>query len=346
MSSIIPFADGALPSTIVNRKRALQVNKDVALAAQFPTLSIEGKVFTLVQDNERKVLMKPDDPEETVQSVSMAILRINMGAKAYYSKGYSKDNSEGARPDCSSMDGVAPLASSPNKQAEKCALCPHNAWGSRVSEDNTGKGKACSDKPRVAVADPRYLDKPLLLRIPPASIKGLKDDFIKYVSKRGLEYNEAVVRIGFDREAPSPKLTFKPVGVLDDASYEKAVEMYDSDIVKAICGLDEFAAAAEASAPAKPVEPDELDAAMAARDATRKASTTAKVATTGVSDAELAAAVDAVAPAKPKAAAKPKPEVKAAPAETEAPPADDAPADASGDSLLSDLDAMLGGQDD
>lgn len=352
MSSIIPFQDGNLPSTIVTRKRTLQVNKDIALAAQFPTLSIEGKQFTMVQDNERKVLMKPDAPDETVQSLSMAVLRINMGAKAFYAKGYVQGNSEGARPDCSSMDGVSPLAGSPNKQADKCALCPQNQWGSRVSEDNTGKGKACSDKPRVAVADPRFLDKPLLLRVPPASIKALKDDFIKFVSKRGLEYNEAVVRIGFDRESPSPKLTFKPVGVLDDASYEKAVELYDSDIVRAICGVDEAAANAElASAPAaKPVEADELDAAMQAREATRKAATTAAATkpSAGISDDELAGALGGTpVDKKPKSndaatrtARAPKVEAPAAK------PAAQEPSDLSGDALLSDLDSMLGGQDD
>lgn len=350
MSSIIPFAETGLAATRPQYKRVLQVNKEIAVAAQFPTLSIEGKVFTMVRDNERKVLMKPDDPEETVQSVTMAIIRINDKAKVYYAKAFSKDNSDGARPDCTSLDGVRPLPSSPNKQAEHCALCPHNQWGSRISEDNTGKGKACSDKPRMAVADPRFMDQPFLLRVPPASIKGMKDDLIKASTARSAEYNQMAVRIGFDREAPSPKLTFKLVGWLTPEVYEKAVEMHDSEIVRAICGLDEAAANAElaAAAPAKAVEPEELDAALQAREATRKAATTAAKTTTGVSDAELAGALGGTAPAKPKAPPKPKPApAPAAEAPAPAPAAPAAPSDDVGDNaLLSDLDALLGGQDD
>ena len=57
MSNIVPFAaDGALPAAILNRTRLIDVNKDIVTAAQFPTLSIKGKVWTLVQDGARAVL--------------------------------------------------------------------------------------------------------------------------------------------------------------------------------------------------------------------------------------------------------------------------------------------------
>jgi hypothetical protein len=150
-------------------------------------------VFTLVQDNERKVLTRPDDPEEVVQAINVAALRINMHAKTYYAKRFTEDESEGQRPDCYSMDGITPAANAPNKQAAKCALCPHNVWGSRVSEDNTGKGKACADNARIAVADPAHLDKPMLLRVPPASLRPLKDA-LKMVKQRGIQYNEVIFR--------------------------------------------------------------------------------------------------------------------------------------------------------
>lgn len=350
MSALIPF-EQALPATL-NRPKLLDVNRDIVVAAQFPTLSIKGKVWTLVQDSERKVLTKVDQEtgeEAPVTSVTGAFLRINMGAKNYYSKRFTEDEGEGARPDCSSIDGITPLASSPNKQAEKCAMCKHNQWGSRISDDNTGKGKACSDQARIALApNVNRLDKPVLLRVPPASLKPLKDA-LKMVKTRGLQYNEVVYRLSFDMTAATPKLNFKPVGVLPDEGYAQACELFESEIVRAICGLDGTDEHAAAPAPAQPkVEEDELDAALAQRAIDKAKATAApapapaakKVETPAITDDDLAAAVEAVAPAKktvtkPKAEAKPTP-----PVEPKSEPA------AEGAVLLDDLDALLGGQDD
>lgn len=325
MSALVPFTDAALPSTVVNRKKLLDVNKDIVTVAQFPSLSIKGKVFTLVQDNERRVLTKPDDPDEVMQSIKVAFLRINMTSKTYYKKKFSEEDSEGARPDCSSMDGIAPDAGVPDPQAKKCALCPHNQWGSRVSEDNTGKGKACADHARIAIADPRQLDKPMLLRVPPASLKPLREDALKKVKARQLQYNEVVFQVGFDRDAASPKLTFKPVGVMDDTMYAAACDQFESEVVRAIVGLD-----GGAHTPAPVEEAPELDAALAAREVTRKAA--AKPAPEPEPDDEPVAP-----PPKPVV------EKKAAPKATPKPVAK---APVTTDDLLGDLDALLGGSDD
>ena len=340
MSNIIPFNDAALPATVTARKKLLNVNKDIVTAAQFPNLSIKGKVFTLVQDSERRVLTKPDDPDEVVQAVNMAFLRINMNSKTYYAKKFSEDDSEGQRPDCFSMDGIAPAANSPTPQAKSCKACPHNIWGSRVSDDGGGKGKACSDHARIAIADPRHLDKSMRLSVPPASLKPLKDA-LKMVKTRQLEYNEVVFRVGFDREAASPKLTFKPVGVLDDATYEAACEQFESEIVRAIVGLDEQSGEAAPAKAEAPVEPDELDAALQARDVTRKAAAKPAPKTSTVSDDELEAVVtqaetETKPKAKPKAETKPDPKPEAKPA---------AKVSTGGD-FLGDLEDLLGGSDD
>jgi hypothetical protein len=321
MSSLVPFTEAALPSTILGRKKLLDVNKDIVTVAAFPNLSIKGKVFTLVQNNERRVLMKPDEPDEVMQSLKVAFLRINMASKTYYKKKYSEEDSEFARPDCSSMDGIAPDAGVPEPQSKKCAICPHNQWGSRVSEDNTGKGKACSDHARIAIADPRSLDKPMLLRVPPASLKPLREDALKKVKARQLQYNEVVFQIGFDREAPAPKLTFKPIGVMDDVMYAAACDQFETDIVRAIVGLD---GTPMMDAPVESA--DELDAAVAAREVTRKAA--AKPVVDDVVDVEPVAP-----PPKPKAEpVKAKPKAAAKPVVS--------------DDLLGDLDAILGGSDD
>jgi hypothetical protein len=328
MSNLVPFSDAGLPSAIVNRKRTLDVNKDIVTAAPYANLSIKGKVWTLVKDSERKIITKPDDPDETVQSLNLGFLRINMHSKTFYKKKFTEEDSEGQRPDCYSMDGVVPSANAPDAQAKKCAICPHNQWGSRVSEDNTGKGKACADHARIAVVDPTKIDKPLLLRVPPASLKPLKDA-LKMVKTRQLQYNEVVFRVGFDMEAASPKLTFKPVGVLDDASYEKACGMFEDEIVRAIVGADDDGAVAAPAPEQADDGADELDAALAAKNAVK-------------------AEAPPAPPPAPKPAAKPKKAEAPPPAPPPAPKPAPAPAPVAsdGDDLLGDIDSLLSQIDD
>lgn len=344
MSNVVLFNDNAgAVANIPKRTNRLDVNKDIVVAAQYPTMSIKGKVWTLVKDAERRTLTKVvDGEEEVVQAITVAMLRINLGAKVYYAKKFDNDDSEGARPDCHTMDGVAPSPNSPNKQANKCAICPHNQWGSRVSDDGVSKGKACSDHARVAIADPNALDKAMLLRVPPASLKPLKDA-LKMMKTRDLQYNEGVYRISFDKDAASPKLVIKPIGLLADGAYDKAVELFDGELCRAIVGIDEVEAAAAAAAPAPKaaeVDANELDAALAGRKAVQKAAAPApkpapKAET--VDADELAAVVKAPAP---KPAPKPKPAPAAEPVVT-------APAEMTGgDDLLAEMGAMLGMLDD
>ena len=371
MSAIVPFGQNArLPAYVTNKKVLIDVNKDVVTTAPYPTLSIKGKVFTLVQDNERRVMTRPDDPEEVLQSINVALVRLNMNHKVFYARPYAEGESDGQRPTCYSNDGIAPSAEAAEPQAKKCALCPHNQFGSRVNDDGTaGKGKACADQPRLAVADPEHLDRPFLLRVPPASIKNLKEA-LKLCKARDLQYNMVVFRIGFVAEAAAPQLLFRPVGLLSDEAYEKNASKFDDEIVRAIVGLDEPGVGEPAAAAALSDDAPELDAALAARAAqpATKAKPAAKVAAEDL-DAVLGAEVaakPATAAVKPAAKAKqpevteedlsavlgaaaPKPQpakparAKAAPAPAPAPAA--APAD-SDDALLAELDSVLGSFDD
>jgi len=331
MSNVIVFKGDAPLAAVANRRKIIDVSKDVVTMAQFPTLHFKGKVWSVSQNNERKVLRNGEG--EALQSVKLVPLRINMHTKTFYAKKFAGDESEGQRPDCFSMDGVSPSPHSPNKQSDKCALCPHNQWGARISEDGR-KGKACSDRARMAVVEPESLDKPYLLSVPPTSLRPLKDG-IKSAKARGVEYNEVVFKVGFELEEASPVLRFTPFGVLSDEAYESACEAYESEVVRAICGLDESSHAAPPVAHAPPTpEEDPLSAALAARDAQRKTAPTPKSAPTP----ELSAILDDDAtPATKSPAAKKSKHVAAAPHAN----SDDAISD-----LLGGLDAMLVSTDD
>jgi hypothetical protein len=98
-----------------------------------------------------------------------------------------------------------------------------------------GKGKACSDSKRLAIAAVDQINEPMLLRIPPASLKPLSE-YVKFLDNRGADYDQVITKISFDMEAESPKLAFKPVGILDDETYKEVKEMSESETVRDIIG--------------------------------------------------------------------------------------------------------------
>lgn len=243
MSNIIPFDSGNLPAYLKSATRAL-INDDLTAHAGvggFPVMSIKGKNFTVVRDGERTVLTKEVDGEKiAVPSIEVVLVKANKGtSKVFYMRGY-QEGSEATKPDCFSNEGTKPDASVAEPQSKSCAVCTHNQWGSKIG-DNGGKGKACQDSVRMAIATPDMINDPYLLRVPPASIKSL-GEYGKMLAKRGVGYNMVVTRVGFDMESPTPKLTFKPTGLLDDATFGKVQEAIESDTVKSILGAGGFTA--------------------------------------------------------------------------------------------------------
>lgn len=281
MSQVIPFESNNLPAFL--KGKASAVNADLTTGVGnggYPVLSIKGKIFTLVKGDTRTVLRKPEDPDEIAQSIEVVILKANPQlSKVYYAKGYDED-AQNQKPDCASNDGLKPEAGVASPQAKTCALCPHNAWGS----GRGGKGKACQDSRRVAIAAAGQLNEPMLLRVPPATLKPLAE-YANALAKRGAPYNAVVTKIRFEAEEATPKLEFKPVGFLNEAQYAEAEEVSNSDIVQQIIGsqpsphddvpaLEEAPAKpAKAAAPAKKavVSDDELDAALGAAPAVEEA---------------------------------------------------------------------------
>lgn len=255
--NIIPFEGSKLPAHLA-KVNVAQLNADLtshAAPGGFPVVSIKGKVFAIVRDGERKVLPNPKDPDSPATAIDVVLLKVNKGtSKVFYAKGY-QEGSDGVKPDCFSNDGQRPDASIEAPQSRNCAVCKWNQWGSKVSESGS-KGKACQDSVRMAIATPNLLNDPYLLRVPPASIRSL-GEYGQMLAKRGVAYNMVVTKVGFDMAAPNPKLTFKPVGLLDEDSFEKVQETIDSDTVSQILGV-------AAVAPVGVTEPEseEIDVSM------------------------------------------------------------------------------------
>lgn len=355
--NIVPFSpDTALPAYLSADTSFLDINKEVVRAQGFPTLSIKGMKFTITKDGVKRIVTKPDDDDEVAQHLGVVFLRANMNAKTFYMKKYEEGESDKTLPTCYSQDGIEPSSNAQDPQAKKCAICPQNQWGSKVS-DAGKEGKNCQDNARIAVSAPDNLD-PMLLRVPPASLKPLRE-MLKVIAARKVPYNAVVVKVGFDRESPSPKLTFKPVGLMDDKGYANVRDMYDSELVRAIVGLDDFGMEPHAPKAEPSVSADELDAAMAAREVTKKAAAkpepeAPKKAAPKPAPVDDEDELDAILNTKSKPKAKPvvdeddepAPPKKAKP-EPKPEPKAEAPAKKSGASdLLADLDDLLGNKDD
>ena len=232
MSNVVKFESAKVPAHLSKFAGMFDMGNDALgkSGPNYPVLNIKGKIWSVIEDKVRTKLLTDDgDP---LAAVRVVIIKAAPGlSKVFYREGYDEDESAGAKPDCFSHDGVKPDSSVSTPEAKTCAVCPHNAWGS----GNNGKGRACSDSKRIAVAAEGALDKPMLLRVPPASLKGLAE-FGAMLAKRGVPYQGMVARISFDQEASSPKLVYKPARFLEEDELTQVKLLQDDEIVEAILG--------------------------------------------------------------------------------------------------------------
>lgn len=314
-------------------------------SAGFPVISIKGKVFHIKRGDERELVMKPGDDEEPAASLEVVVIATHAGvAKTYYSTGYVEGSAE--KPDCYSNDGIAPAEDSIDRQAKKCAVCPHNQWGARITDDGK-KAKNCADVKRLAVAPAGQLNDPMLLRLP-ATTLAVWDQYVSLLGKSGKKPPMVVTKVGFDYSVAHPALTFKAVGMVTEQMAGQVRDIKGEDIVRNIIGAvsdvpvttDRSPQATPSKALSKAVE--EAEAAVAARPGKPKPKVR-------VEDDDDDGEADAPPPkpaAKPaKAAPKAKPKVRVEDDEDdEGAPAAEKKASAvvGDDSLIEGLDEMLG----
>ncbi len=254
MSQIIPFpSNGALQIPSYLKKAKADASAFASgVAPSFPVLSIKGKVFTLVRNQERKRITKvnEDGEEEAATALELVLLAANPNlTKVFYEGAFEEGSQE--KPTCYSDNGVTPGSDSQKRQAKTCAACPHNVWGS----GQNGKGKACQDNRRIAVAPAGRLDDPMLLRVPPASLKPLAE-YAGEIDRHGIPLHGVVTKVRFDQDMATPKLMFSARGLLDEARFEQAEESSKSELVNQIIGMTRSAA------PRAEADPEAVDEAV------------------------------------------------------------------------------------
>ena len=208
------------------------------IVSSFAVLSYKGKEWKVKYRGEYTLVTRNDvyGDGSSDPSASIEVVLVTAPAhvsKVYYAKGFNEGDC--GPPDCWSVNAVAPDAGAAHKQSKTCAGCPQNVFGTAPTRDGVGgKGKACADIKRVAVVPTSDIDNlafggPMLLRVPPDSLKEIKDYGAK-LDQRGIPYNAVSTRVSFAQGVAHPKLMFTSVRMLNDAEADKVVALVDSEM--------------------------------------------------------------------------------------------------------------------
>ena len=121
-------------------------NSMAEVKTSVPRVSLKGKRFKFVNG---------EDESKSTDTIHVAILAVEppgqLMNKVFYKGGYNPQDT--APPDCASSNGIAPDAWVSDPQADTCAKCPNNMFGSAISQAGK-KSKACKDSKVLWVAKP------------------------------------------------------------------------------------------------------------------------------------------------------------------------------------------------
>ena len=248
MNAIVPQSFGALSTRF--QGQAVENDLSAGVTSGYGMVGYKGKVWSIRYRGEDRALMR-DDGDGPRSSIEVVILKSPTHlSKVFYENGYEEGSV--APPDCLSSNGVTPDATATKKQAETCALCPRNVFGT----GRNGKGKACSDAKRLAIAPLNDIENeafggPMLLRVPAASLQDLAK-FGDALKQMGYPYYGIGTRISFDPKESFPKFVFGAIRPLSDAEADKVITLRDSAIVGRILAEADQPQANAAAPQAKP----------------------------------------------------------------------------------------------
>jgi len=194
-------------------------------------ISIKGGVWRMMVNG--KEVAKNEDRSMNVVIVAAA----PKVSRTFYLKQYS-EGGEPLAPDCWSADGDVPDAKASMPQSKRCVDCDKNIAGS-----GQGNSRACRFSQRIAVVLANDLHGDVFqLTLPAASIFGAGEPgkwplqtYAKMIGAKGVPVTAVVTEMRFDTDSATPKLTFKPIKVLDPVDHKTVIEQGKSDsAIKAI----------------------------------------------------------------------------------------------------------------
>ena len=238
MSDMVTIESGGLPAHLKGKTKTNNLFAAAVSVGGFPVISIKGKVFHIQRGDVRELVTKTGTDDEPAASLEVVILSVNPNkSKVYYNSGFVEGSV--AKPTCYSNNGVEPATDAEEPQSKKCNVCPHNQWGSRIT-DSGGKGKSCGDSMRLCVSAAGMINDPMLLRVPAATLKTL-GLYGTQLSKRGVEPQYVVTKVGFDYNVAHPALTFKAVRFVEESELNLVEEtlVEESELIDQITGVTE-----------------------------------------------------------------------------------------------------------
>jgi hypothetical protein len=191
-------------------------------------ISIKGGVWRMMVNG--KEIAKNEER-------SMNVVIVNAAPKVsrtFYLKQYTEGGDVSA-PDCWSADGEVPDAKAANPQSKRCVDCPQNVKGS-----GQGDSRACRFSQRLAVVLANDIKGDVFqLTLPAASIFGEGapakwplQTYAKMIGGKGIPVTAVVTEMRFDTDSATPKLTFRPIRVLEKAEALTAIEQGKTDAAK------------------------------------------------------------------------------------------------------------------
>lgn len=213
-----PNSGAALPAHIAAALGGGGFETNIPDRNTVPSLSYEGKTWTIVKDGNKTKLQMQNSDGDMVPVPVMRCIILNFNAdrgRAFYEGTY--DPSKATAPKCWSPDGKAPDASVKEKQSALCQGCPQSVKGSKIQDSK--EMVACSSHRMIAIAPAFEINgDPLRLKIAVTSDYDKEivehgwfafrqySDFLK---SRGITHTALVVtKIKFDSSVAFPKLLF------------------------------------------------------------------------------------------------------------------------------------------
>lgn len=191
-------------------------NSMADVKVSIPRVSLKGKRFKFINGEEES---------KGADTIHVAILAVEppgqLMNKVFYKGGYNPNDT--APPDCASSNGLNPDSWVSEPQAELCARCPNNMFGSAISMAGK-KAKACKDSKILWVAKPDDVKGTVYgLKVPVTSLKQM-GEYGKLVKSLGVPLAAIVTELGMDQDNEFPLLEFKNVGFLNQEAGIQAIE--------------------------------------------------------------------------------------------------------------------------
>lgn len=218
--------------------------KNITDRVSVPSLSYEGKVWTISANGEKTKLVKRDEDGDEVPMQVMRVAVLDYAkrrGRAYYPGTY--DPAKASAPECWSEDGVKPHPSIAEPKCGTCDGCPMAVKGSKVTD--SGKAvTACSQHRMVVVAPLGKLDMPLRMKLaitsdwdknnPEMETQGwfAFNNYTDFLRTKGINHTaQLVTKMRFDPNAPYPKVMFSPDRWLNESEAAKVKPLLKSEQV-------------------------------------------------------------------------------------------------------------------